>query len=113
MPGPAQLTVYAHFPNRDTLLEAVVERAVQRTMALFDDAQLDNGGALECLERLILLAWRELDAHHGRVQAALQQLSPAALTHPAAEQVNTGQTDGTSAATVTGTIRELFAGRAD
>jgi TetR/AcrR family transcriptional regulator, mexCD-oprJ operon repressor len=100
--GLSRVTVYAHFRTRDKLLEAVVERAVQRTMSLFDDAHLDEHPALDALERLISLAWQELDTHHGRVQAALQQLSPTALTrsheaalHRLGNLVERGRRDGT------------------
>ncbi len=84
--GLSRVTVYSHFLNLDAILEAVVERAVKRTMALFDEADLESGSALEALERLLALGWQELDRNRARVQAALQQLTPAALerSHEAA-----------------------------
>jgi TetR/AcrR family transcriptional regulator, mexCD-oprJ operon repressor len=78
--GLSRVTVYSHFPNRDALLEAVVERAVKRTMALFDEADLESSSPLEALQRLTALGWQELDRNQARVHAALQQLSSAALT---------------------------------
>ena len=78
--GLSRVTVYSHFLNLDALLEAVVERAVKRTMALFDEAELENGPPLEAVERLINLGWEELDHHRARAHAGLQQLGSAALT---------------------------------
>jgi TetR/AcrR family transcriptional repressor of mexCD-oprJ operon len=99
--GLSRVTVYSHFLNLDALLEAVVERAVKRTMALFDQAELENGAPPDAIERLINLGWDELDRNRARVHAALQQLSPAALTrsHQAVagrirDVVKRGRSDG-------------------
>ena len=99
--GLSRVTVYSHFLNLDALLEAVVERAVKRTMALFDQADLENGPPLDALERLINLGWEELDRHRARVHAGLQQLGSAALarSHQAVaarirDVVERGRNDG-------------------
>jgi TetR/AcrR family transcriptional regulator, mexCD-oprJ operon repressor len=99
--GLSRVTVYSHFLNLEALLEAVVERAVKRTMALFDQADLESGPPLDALERLIELGWEELDRNRARVHAAQQQLSSAALTrsHQAAgarirDVVERGRNDG-------------------
>jgi len=100
--GLSRVTVYSHFPNLDALFEAVVERAVKRTIALFDEAEPERGSPLEALERLTALGWQEFDRHRARVHSALQQLSPAALTraHQVAatrlhDLVERGRGDGT------------------
>jgi TetR/AcrR family transcriptional regulator, mexCD-oprJ operon repressor len=77
--GLSRVTVYSHFLNLEALLEAVVERAVRRTMALFDQADLENGPPLEAVERLINIGWEELDHHRARAHAGLQQLRSEAL----------------------------------
>jgi TetR/AcrR family transcriptional repressor of mexCD-oprJ operon len=99
--GLSRVTVYSHFLNLNALLEAVVERAVTRTMALFDQADLENGPPLDALERLINLGWEELDRNRARVHAGLQQLGSTALTraHQAAaarirDVVERGRSDG-------------------
>lgn len=98
----SRVTVYSHFLNLDAILEAVVERAVKRTMALFDQADLQSGTVLEALDRLLALGWQELDRNRARTQTALQQLTPAALarSHEAAHNriralVERGRSDGT------------------
>jgi len=99
--GLSRVTVYSHFLNLEALLEAVVERAVKRTMALFDQADLENGPPLEAVERLLNLGWEELDQHRARAQAGLQQLRSAALarSHQAVadrirDVVERGRNDG-------------------
>jgi TetR/AcrR family transcriptional regulator, mexCD-oprJ operon repressor len=78
--GVSRVTVYAHFATREDLLEAVVERAVQRSIVALEAAQPDAGPPLDALERVIGAGWRELEHNSTIAQAAADQLSPAALT---------------------------------
>ena len=55
------MTVYAHFATREALLEAVVERAVARSTAALDAADPDRGEPVAALERVIVVAWAEID----------------------------------------------------
>jgi AcrR family transcriptional regulator len=41
--GVSRQTVYAHFPSREALLDAVVEQATAEVKAAFDRAGLDQG----------------------------------------------------------------------
>jgi TetR/AcrR family transcriptional repressor of mexCD-oprJ operon len=77
--GVSRVTVYAHFPKREQLLEAVVERAVRRTGDAMDAIEPDSDPPLAALARLIATGWRELDHNRAIAQAAAEQLSPAAL----------------------------------
>jgi TetR/AcrR family transcriptional regulator, mexCD-oprJ operon repressor len=99
--GVSRVTVYSHFPAAEALLEAVVQRAVDRTAVVLDAAQPDTGPPLEALLRLLAAGWRELGRNGEIAAAAATQLSPAALTrsHEAAQQrvrelVDRGQADG-------------------
>jgi AcrR family transcriptional regulator len=99
--GVSRVTVYAHFPTREQLLEAVVERAVGHATAALDAAEPRRGPALEALERVIAAGWQELDRNATIAQAAADQLSPAALarSHEAAhrrvrELVDRGREEG-------------------
>jgi AcrR family transcriptional regulator len=78
--GVSRVTVYAHFPKREQLLEAVVERAVRRTADAIAAVEPHSGPPLEALARLIATGWRELDHNRAMAQAAAEQLSPTALT---------------------------------
>ena len=67
--GLSRVTVYAHFPDRDRLLEAVVGRAVRRWIAAADRADLERGSADQALRRLVELAWEEIS--HSSLVAAV------------------------------------------
>jgi AcrR family transcriptional regulator len=77
--GVSRVTVYAHFPTREALLEAVAERVVKRAVTAIDAAAIDAGPPLEALERLIAAAWGEIERNRAVATAASEQLSPAAL----------------------------------
>jgi AcrR family transcriptional regulator len=99
--GVSRVTVYAHFPTWEAILEAVVERAVARTTALLEAAQPDTGPPVEALERMLAAGWLEVSRNAAMAQAAAEQLSPDALTrtHQAAlrrigDLVARGRQDG-------------------
>jgi TetR/AcrR family transcriptional repressor of mexCD-oprJ operon len=77
--GVSRVTVYAHFPTREALVEAVVERAVRGATAALDAAEPDRGPPLEALDRLVAAGWSELDRHRGTAQAAAEHLGPEAM----------------------------------
>jgi TetR/AcrR family transcriptional regulator, mexCD-oprJ operon repressor len=83
--GVSRVTVYAHFPTRAAILEAVVERAVARASVAFEAATSGAGSAVEALERAITAGWVELSRNTAIAEAAAAQLSPDALrrTHEA------------------------------
>ena len=86
--GVSRVTVYAHFATRGQLLEAVVERAVQRTSEALDAVEPERGPPLEALQRVIEVGWRDLDRNNAIAQAAGEQLTPEALrrAHQAAHR---------------------------
>ncbi|MGW6457382.1 TetR/AcrR family transcriptional regulator [Streptomyces sp. NPDC055078] len=51
--GVTRQTVYAHFPSREQLLTAVLDRVTEEAVAAMDAADLDTGPAAEALLRLI------------------------------------------------------------
>ena len=78
--GVSRVTVYAHFPNREDILAAVVERAVERASEAIDAADPDEGPAVEALERVIAVSWKALSHSPGVAQAAAEQLTPEVMT---------------------------------
>ena len=56
--GVTRQTVYAHFPSRDALIEAVTERATAEVAAAFDTAGLDEAPPPVALTRLLDTGWR-------------------------------------------------------
>jgi TetR/AcrR family transcriptional regulator, mexCD-oprJ operon repressor len=78
--GVSRVTVYAHFPSWEAILQAVVERAVGRTAAALDAADPEADPPPEALARLVAVGWQALSRNAGMAQAAAEQLSPAAIT---------------------------------
>ena len=61
--GVTRQTVYAHFPSRDALLNAVVDELTRETLQAIDALDLDHGPALDTLLQLIDLGWRSFEQH--------------------------------------------------
>jgi AcrR family transcriptional regulator len=99
--GVSRVTVYAHFPTWQALLEAAVERAVRRTMAALQSVRPDDGPPVEALDRMLAAAWQHLASYQAMAAAVAENLSPEAVTrtHQAAHQtigtlLARGQADG-------------------
>jgi len=56
--GVSRQTVYAHFPSREALLDAVIERATAEVAAAFDAAELDDLPPAAALVRLLDVGWQ-------------------------------------------------------
>ncbi len=77
--GVSRPTVYAHFPDLERLLEALVERTVRRTMAAVESAEPDRGHAIDALQRLLASSWEELSRHADIARASAADLSADAM----------------------------------
>ena len=56
--GVSRQTVYAHFPSREALLDAVVEQAAAEVSAALDAAGLDEAPPAVALTRMLDAGWR-------------------------------------------------------
>lgn len=56
--GVSRQTVYAHFPSRDALVDAVIEGAAAEVTAAFDDAGLDDLPPAAALVQLLETGWQ-------------------------------------------------------
>jgi AcrR family transcriptional regulator len=99
--GVARVTLYAQFPTREALFEGVGARVCERAKAALADARLDQGPALEALDRLTAVAWDHLDRGGGIARSAADVLTPAAmerahraLHEPIGALVRRGQASG-------------------
>ena len=99
--GVSRVTVYAHFPTWEALLEAGVERAVRRTMVALQSVHSDDGPSAEALDRMIAAAWQHLARYGAMAAAVAELLSPEAVarSHQAAHHtigalLKRGQADG-------------------
>jgi len=61
--GVSRQTVYAHFPTRDALIDAVIERASAELTALFDGLDLDQAPPAQALTRLLEAGWQIADRY--------------------------------------------------
>ena len=77
--GVSRPTIYAHFPDRQRLLEALVARTVGRVMEAVDSAQPQRGPALEATARVIAASWEHLARHQDMAAASAAELSPDAM----------------------------------
>jgi len=56
--GVSRQTVYAHFPARDALIDAVIEQAAAEVTALLDGLDLDQAPPAQALTRLLDAGWQ-------------------------------------------------------
>jgi AcrR family transcriptional regulator len=72
--GTSRVTVYAHFPTREHLLEAALQRAVRRATAAVEAAAPDEGPPLEALDRMVAVAWQVLERFSGMAAATMESI---------------------------------------
>ena len=56
--GVSRQTVYAHFPSRDTLIDAVIQQANAEFTSLLDGLDLDQAPPAQALTRLLDAGWQ-------------------------------------------------------
>jgi AcrR family transcriptional regulator len=56
--GVSRQTVYAHFPSRDALIDAVTEQASAEFTALYDSLDLEQASPVQALTRLLEAGWQ-------------------------------------------------------
>ena len=100
--GLARATVYRHFPTRNDLVRAVVDRALVRVGDLLAEAQPQDGDVLEAVDRLTTAAFGAGQSAMTLVSlVAAGQVSGTSGEHAArvdrivTELVERGQDDGT------------------
>lgn len=74
--GLTRQTVYAHFPNRDALYSAVLDRVTAEAVADLEAAALNDGPATAALLRMLDINWRLL-ARYPLLVRALPPVDPA------------------------------------
>jgi AcrR family transcriptional regulator len=68
--GVSRQTVYAHFPSREALLAAVLDRFTERVLAEARAADTGEGSATDALLRFLGSGWDLFARHSGLVRAA-------------------------------------------
>ncbi|MCX5417646.1 TetR/AcrR family transcriptional regulator [Streptomyces sp. NBC_00059] len=74
--GVSRVTLYSHFPTRESLLKAALERSVAEAVHAVDAEAGDVGPADEALARLMRSSWQVLDRNFSAFAAAAAALPP-------------------------------------
>jgi AcrR family transcriptional regulator len=61
--GVARQTVYAHYPNREALLGAVIDRTTADVRRALDQVDLDGGSATDALRRWLQASWQLIEQY--------------------------------------------------
>lgn len=77
--GVGRVTLYAHFPSRADVLEAVVARTMVESEHVLHAQRPDEGPAPEALARFVRAGWKVLDRHRCVAAAAMRDLPPERL----------------------------------
>lgn len=99
--GVGRVTLYAHFPTRRDLVDAVVARAIGQASAAFEVADLESEPADEAVARLLRNSWHLLERFRGLRSTAQAELGERRLRelHDSAFQhvehlISRGRQDG-------------------
>lgn len=99
--GVGRVTLYAHFPSREALLDAVVRQAISDTDQALTALGLDDDQAEIALARLVRTSWPILDRYRTVRAVAVTELGPEALhdrhdqvVHHVERLIARGQDDG-------------------
>ena len=70
--GVVRATIYVHFPTRESLIEAVTDRAIAEVTEAMAAAEPERGDPADALRRVLTVAWRELGRFHALVELNVQ-----------------------------------------
>lgn len=73
--GVVRATIYMHFPTREALLDAVMERSTAMVAQATREAEPERGNPKEALERVLLATWEQLGQFHSVLQININRLS--------------------------------------
>src|SRR5690348_13801085 len=73
--GVVRATIYAHFPTRESLLDAVMEHAVAQVADAALEADPTRGEPEEALERVLRATWVKLSSFHALLAINTARLS--------------------------------------
>ncbi|TDC77347.1 TetR/AcrR family transcriptional regulator [Actinomadura sp. 7K507] len=82
--GVTRQTVYAHFPSRERLLQALLDHVTSEAVTAIDAADIDSGPAMDALFRLLEAS----DRSAGRYPVLLQTLGAMRLDQSADAQLH-------------------------
>lgn len=65
--GVVRATIYVHFPTRESLIDAVTQRALAEVAQVIASSDPDGGDPVEALKRVISATWRTIGRYHALV----------------------------------------------
>ena len=65
--GVVRATIYVHFPTRESLIQAVTERAISEATHAIEAAEPGRGNPADALKRVVAAAWSSLGRYHALV----------------------------------------------
>ncbi|MFI1912779.1 TetR/AcrR family transcriptional regulator [Nocardia sp. NPDC020380] len=74
--GVSRQTVYAHFPSREALIDALIAQATVRVVTALEAADLDRGPADQALVRLLEIGWEALAMDPFLLQLTTREQTP-------------------------------------
>jgi AcrR family transcriptional regulator len=69
-------TVYAHYPSRQALFSAAVDRVTEEVVTAMDAADLDHGPPTAALRRFLTIGWQAVEGHPLLLHTSTMQLDP-------------------------------------
>ena len=78
--GVVRATIYVHFPTRESLLDAVMERTVSEVARAMSQAEPERGEPKEAMERMIRATWKELSRFHMILESTSAACPPRSST---------------------------------
>ena len=79
--GVTRQTVYAHFPSRDALIDALLQTVGAETLAAFDSARLDTASPVDALREFLDISWELIRRYPFLLAPALTR-TPAGSSDP-------------------------------
>lgn len=73
--GVVRATIYAHFPTRESILDAVMEDATAQVARAIREAEPERGEPKEALERVLVATWQQLSRFHSVLGININRLS--------------------------------------
>jgi TetR/AcrR family transcriptional repressor of mexCD-oprJ operon len=77
--GVSRVTLYAHFPTREALVDAALQRGFAHTHHALTELPLDDGPPTQVLAQLLSSSWQVLERHRNLYLVASANLPPARL----------------------------------
>jgi AcrR family transcriptional regulator len=74
--GVTRPTVYAHYPSRQALFSAAVDRVTEEVVAAMDAADLDQGSPEAALRRFMTIGWQAVERYPLLLHASSMRLDP-------------------------------------